>query len=567
MRRPPPARSNRRAIAAHSALIGGLLLISVVMWWRVWILGHPTSTVVCQCGDVSESLGYLAWTPWALVNGHNLFLSNAIYAGQGGANMLINTSWIAGSLLFAPITWLFGPIATFNVVGTLAPVVSGWCFFLAARKVTRFVPGQMIASTLYGFSPILVAGDRLGHFWQSWLIFPPLAFLFLYDLFVTQRHRPAILGVGLGLLTVVQFFNSTEMLAVSALVGLIGIACAGFLSPRPAWIRRRHIGVGLIAAAGTSIVFLAYPVWFALYGPRHIVGYAWPGVLSSGNPVSGPVSAGPYVHQHSPLTVVGGYFGNAGPNPSYLGVALVAFLILSAFVWFRSRLGWVVVVMGVSSWLFSLGTAQAWMPWRVFEHIPVVSQIAPATFSAMTTFAAALLLALSADGWWSLIERHLAHRSLHLPGLGARGLHQVSGALLAIVTAATLIPVAVTYTLPFVIHNEPMPPWFRHFAPRLPPQTVVLTFPYPNARTMGWQAVDGMGFRIVGGFAIVPGNDGRHSEGLSPFEGSIAVLESLAGARFGITSPIDDRHPPPDLEIAASLGRSGCGHPGDKRGA
>ncbi len=227
---PKHPRITRDVIALHAAVIGGLLAISVIMWWRVWVTGHPTSTITCLCGDESGTLEILAWTPWALAHGHNPFLSNAIFAGQGGANMLTNTTWIAGSMLFSPVTWLFGPIATFNVVVTLAPVASGWCCFLAVRQFSRFVPGQIVAAFLYGFSPIIVTLEPVGHLAQIWLIYPPLAFLCLYDLCVTQRHRPSRVGLWLGLLTVVQFFISTEVLAISFFVGGIGMVVATILS-------------------------------------------------------------------------------------------------------------------------------------------------------------------------------------------------------------------------------------------------------------------------------------------------------------------------------------------------
>lgn len=527
-------RITRDVVLLHAAVIVGLLVISVIMWWRVWVTGHPTSTITCQCGDVSEALGFLTWTPWAVIHGHNPFLSNAIYAGQGGANMLVNATWMAGGLFFAPITWIFGPIAAFNVIVTLAPVVSGWCLFLAVRAVTRFVPGQMAASVLYGFSPIIVANDRLGHFFQIWMIYPPLAFLCLYDLFVTRRHRPVVLGVALGLLTAVQFFISTEMLAVSALIVVFGVVAAAVLSPRLAWFRRRAILAGLGVAGAIVAILLAYPIWFTLYGPRHIVGSAWPGTPSDGVAISSLVSAGPQVHQPAALTVIGGYFGNYGPNVSFVGVALLGFLAVSSVMWFKKRLAWVVVVMGLSSWLLSLGNTKPWMPWRLFEHVPVVSQIAPATFSVTTVFAAALLLALSADGWWILAVDFNARRaaSRHLPD--DHRLLKVCGVFLAVVTVATLMPIGAAYSFPFVIRREPMPIWFRDLAPRLPSQSLVLPFPLPGAAPMGWQAVDGMHFRIVGGFAIVPGGDGQHSAGVSPLGGSISVLESLA--RRGLRS-------------------------------
>lgn len=508
------------------AVIAGLLVISVVMWWRVWVTGHPTSTITCLCGDESGTVGVLAWVPWALTHGHNPFLSNAIYAGQGGVNMLANTSWVAGSLIFAPVTWLFGPIATFNVAVTLAPVASGWCCFLAVRQFTRFVPGQFIAAVLFGFSPIIVSREPVGNLAQIWLVYPPLAFLCLYDLSVTQRHRPMLLGLSLGVLTVLQFFMGTEVLAISVLLGGIGLAAAALASPHVMRARHRRIVLGLTTAGAIVAVCLAYPAWFALDGPRHIVGAPLPGTLAA-VPISGVVSAGPYVRHPIPLFEISGYSGNGGPDISYLGSALLAYLAISTLVWFRERLPWILLVVGVSSWLFSLGTAQPWMPWRVVQHVPLLAQIGPERFSATTVLAAALLLALSADRWWNRIVRHFSHPSQ--PSM-ARTLGIMGGAL-SVVTLATLVPVGAAYSFPVVVHHKPVPPWFSHVAPRLASGTVVLPYPYPSMldqQATAWQALDGMDFRIVGGGGFVPGRDGRHSEVVSPFGGAISTLDALS---------------------------------------
>ena len=83
----------------------------------------------------------------------------------------------------------------------------------------------------------------------------------------------------------------------------------------------------------------------------------------------------------------------------------------------------------------------------------------------------------------------------------------ITGAYLSAVTVATLIPTGEAYSYPFVINNKPMPPWFHQIAPHLVPGTVVLVYPYPGAfeqQAMAWQAINGMSFRIVGGWGIVP---------------------------------------------------------------
>ncbi|MGH9029497.1 MAG: hypothetical protein ACRDV4_07770, partial [Acidimicrobiales bacterium] len=463
-------------------MIAGFTLLSVLMWWHVWITGHPTSTLTCQCSDPGEEIWYLEWTPWAIAHLHNPLLSNAIFAGQGGANMLVNTSWIVFAALFAPVTWIFGPIATFNVAVTLAPVVSGWCFFLAARKVTRFVPGQVVAAALYGFSPTIVSSDPVGHFFLIWEFFPPLVFLCLHDLFVTRRHRPLLIGAALGLLVAVQFFSSTELLAIEGVIGAVGMVCAAVFSPIQAWARRRHILLGLGAGAVVSGVLLAYPAWFALDGPRRVVGLAWPATPGYGAPLSSVVSAGSGVTHGSDLLRLSGYYGNAGPVATYLGVGLLVFLAVSAALWFRNRLAWVFVVTGAVAWSLTLGphlvprrasTNGYWLPYRAIWRIPLLGQIVPVRFAALTGFAAAMLLALSADAWWRWGCERIAGRGPR-PARGALDARRVAvGVVVACASAAVVIPIGLDYSLPYTVHRSEVPAWFTYVAPHLPGSSVV----------------------------------------------------------------------------------------------
>ena len=541
--------SRGRTLALHAAVIGGFSLLSVVMWWHVWITGHPTSTLVCQCGDISEELGYLAWTPFALAHLHNPLLSHAIYAGQGGVNMLANTSNLAMGTLLAPITWIFGPVATFNVAVTLAPVVSGWFFFCAVRRVTGFLPGQIAAAALYGFAPSVVTSVTVGHFFLAWMWFPPLAFLCLHDLLVSHRHRPVTMGVALGLVVVVQFFSGTELLAMSGVVAAIGLLAAAAAAPQQAWALRRRIGTGLAAALITAGVLLAYPLWFVIDGPQRVVGLAWPGTSRFGSYLGAIVTAGPGVTQASPLLRLSGYYGPSGPPVVFLGWGVLIFIAVSALVWYRLRLAWVVLAMGVGSWALSLGPGSRshghdtgiWLPDRALLHIPLLNQIIPARFASLTGLSAALLLAISADCWWKRGRLWMARRRsaeaptrLPTPVAGLRRPSIVWAGLLTAALAAALVPLATSYRFPFVLEGGIVPRWFSTVAPRLPAGTVVLTVPYPSSglpQAMGWQAEQDLHFRLVSGYAIVPGRDGRHSAAASPLGGADAIFDRLS---FGL---------------------------------
>jgi len=102
-----------------------------------------------------------------------------------------------------------------------------------------------------------------------------------------------------------------------------------------------------------------------------------------------------------------------------------------------------------------------------------------------------------------------------------------------------------------------VPRWFTTVAPRLAPGTVVLTVPYPSSglpQAMGWQAEDDLRFRLVSGYAIVPGRDGRHSAAASPLGGADAIFDRLS---FGLAGSPPSGAPAQVAEVRSTLRRWG----------
>jgi hypothetical protein len=48
------------------------------MWSKVWLGGHPASTMSCACGDPALEMWWLEWLPWAIIHGHNPLYTNAL---------------------------------------------------------------------------------------------------------------------------------------------------------------------------------------------------------------------------------------------------------------------------------------------------------------------------------------------------------------------------------------------------------------------------------------------------------------------------------------------------------
>jgi hypothetical protein len=535
-------RLGRRA-APHLLVVAVLLAVALVLAWRLVVSGHPTSSVLCQCGDPGQTVWFLEWVPWALGHGHNPLFTDAMFAGQGGANLLQSTSYLLPALVLSPVTVLFGPTAAFNVAAVAAPVLSGWCMFLAARRVSTFFPGQLLAALLWAFSPLLVQNEMFGHLNYTVLYFPPLLFCVLHEL-ATGDGNPIAAGALGGLLVAAQFFTGTEPLALTALAAVVGSLVAIALSPRAALERWRRLLAGVGSGAVVALVLLGYPMVFLLTGPRHVVGQPWPGWSIYGQSARAVVTAagstGP-----SGFSEVGGYYGPTGPGFAFLGVPLLVFLAASALAFWRRRVAWAVAVSGAFAYLCSLGTyllplgassSQAWLPWRYLRHLPLMAAVGPGRFVMVVDAAAALLLAISLDSWVSLgrdVRRRLSRQPAILGGAVAVALCCLVGGGVA----AAAAPLVTTEPFPLRTHGAPIPAWFRTASRRVRPSTVVLTYPYASSgdpAAMYWQAQEGLPFRLAGGRALVPGADGVHSIHVDPLKGFDLLLDDVS---FGIGLP------------------------------
>src|SRR5664280_1771966 len=195
--------------------------MAVVLWWNVWS-AHPTATTTCSCGDSALFLWFFAWPAHALAHGLDPFASAAM-SHPGGVNLLANTSVLALGVVLAPVTWVFGPVASMNVALTVAPALSALAMFVLVRRWVDWTPAAFGAGLLYGFSPLVLVGLSDAHLMLGWAVVPPLVVVCLDELLTSSRHGPVVIGVVLGLLLVVQFFVGTEVLL---LLGIAGV-CAG----------------------------------------------------------------------------------------------------------------------------------------------------------------------------------------------------------------------------------------------------------------------------------------------------------------------------------------------------
>ena len=104
-----------------------------------------------------------------------------------GVNLLSNTSVLAIGVVLAPVTWLFGPVASLNVALTLAPVLSALSMYLLLQRWVRWRPAAFIGGLLYGFCPFILVSLDDAHLMLGMAFVPPLIVYCLDELLIRQR--------------------------------------------------------------------------------------------------------------------------------------------------------------------------------------------------------------------------------------------------------------------------------------------------------------------------------------------------------------------------------------------
>ena len=500
----------------------------MVLWWHVWSSG-PTTTVVCPCLDSGQEIWFISWPAYAIRHAILPFFSLALWS-PNGVNLLNNTSAPITGIMLSPVTWIFGPVLSTNLALTLAPGLTAWSCWWACRRFVRWTPAAVIAGLLFGYSPFVVSSVALGHLSIALLVVPPFVVVLLHEICVRQQMRAGVTGLLLGLLICVQFMISVEVLAIMSIAAGVGVIAFALGSPTRMRAALPYARRALATAFVIVVVLLAWPTWYLLAGPRHISGTPIVGVASVDGQLFHLWSAGPTYRFFNPAASI-----VVGTPVDFLGVGIVVLALASLVVARRRAMSWVLATVALVCLVLSWGTSiwlspthklsGAWLPWRIFTAFPVLGDIAPIRFAIVVDLACALLVAIGIDtvSRWALFDRPAASvgeatgRSA-VTGSGvrvrARHVNIVLNACLVGALALAVVPQWLTYQVPIPAQQVILPQWFATVGKRIAPGSTVLTYPFPMSATLVsqplvWQAVDGMRFRLAGGYVKVPGSSGQ----------------------------------------------------------
>ena len=472
----------------RQAQVALLLYAAIALaYFGVHVVPHLGRVCVCQPGatDPASYMWNLAWWPHALLNGLNPFWTNAVFV-PNQVDLGSAPSFIPGAAILAtPLTLLFGPIVTYNVLMLMSPVLAAFFAFLLCRYVSGSFPASVVGGYLFGFSTYMV-GQLQGHL-HLVLVFPiPAAVhltLRLIDRRISQRRFIALMALAIAAL--LSF--STEVLFTSVLLGAVALGAAFILAP--AARGRLAAAVKSILAAGTVAALVTSPIIYYALSGNVTSGFQNNGDLYGGDAlgllVPTPLTRlGRHYFAHLSATFTMGAFAEAG---IYVGIPLA--LIVGRYTCTRWRLPSakiltvmlaIVVVLLLGARLHIAGYPTIPLPWKVIDH-SLLHQTIPVRLGLYMFLIVAVIVAL-----W-----------LSQPHVGRRLQAKWAAAALSIVFLLPSIGSDHWHARP------PNPPFFttHEYRSVLRRGDAVLVLPFAyTGFSMLWQAETDFWFRMAGGY-------------------------------------------------------------------
>lgn len=465
---------------------------SLFIWW----LGHAADILADRLGFGAGGM------PPGTANG--LLYTEAMNTLSGGVNGAWNTSLAGLALLLAPITWMAGPIVSYNLLIISIPVLVSLATAALFAQFLNRVPAFAAAGGV-GFSSYVIAQSS-GHPNLAFAVTPPLVALVIIKLLL-RRPQTGLFGrefwtlsLGLGALLGFQFYVSTEILAgtfIAALCLLVGLAVFGWRAWTPAgWLR---LALGGVIGSVLALV-IALPLLLTMRGPNAPDGAIRPhGVWNTDllDPIvpASPTFLGP---GSSPIPRVMDI--DAAELGAYVGVpALIAAAIIvvclvrnpryALILRVASATGLLVFVLALGSPVFLGGQPLFGSgPFALVEAVPVLNNILPMRLVLYSTIALCAVLGCGLQWTGEHIHKPSARALLGL----------------LVIAAVCVIPGVQTSREVYV------PDFYTgSIAEVIPAGSVVKTVPRPLAwaephadEAMVWQSVSDFDYRETGGYFI-----------------------------------------------------------------
>jgi hypothetical protein len=353
----------------------------------------------CSCSQISDSWEAtwpFAWFPYALTHGLNPWYTHALW-NPPGFNTAGITSFPLPALVLAPVTWLWGPLVSANVVNLGAPVVTAWATYHLCLYVSKDRAAALLGGATLGFGTYVLLQMSASHIIMTIVVAPQFAAL------AGLRYLDGAIGrrrvvVELVLCFIIQLFTSSEIFFTMTVFGLV-LLVLGYALGTPE-LRRGLRGLVfplVIAYAITAVVSADYLYWI-LKSPKYAVGIGngfSTDLLGYIVPTTKTWIGGQSFHSVYALFDVG------AENGAYLGVPLILITVRWICTHWQLRSSRFLAAAICISILWTLGPtlhvagqSTIWLPYRVISGLPLFNMVLDSRIAMYTGLLAAVTLTL-----------------------------------------------------------------------------------------------------------------------------------------------------------------------------
>ncbi len=452
------AGSAARTVSVHAAVLIGYLAAGIAVNWTraAYLTDHVLPT--------GRDSGLFVWDFWWIARSVAHF-SNPWFtyyqAAPVGAPLGLHVLMPLPGLLMTPVTLVYGPSFTYNLLAAVAPGLMCYAMYRAARLWVPSQTGAIAAGAFFGLSTMMT--------WDSWVeiqlalgaIFLPLTL----EAAVRLRRRPgwrqaAILGVVLGAALLTDQESAIMAAALAAAALLPWLARRPANGGDPAWVKLRSAAL----AAGVAAA-VASPQLIAM-AAQALAGQASVSQVSLASDYQNSGASLLQIFEPSPrvaffgLESVAALYHRSGPQSltvTAYGVVLTALALFGLGVCWRRRNARLLALFWLGSTWLALGTgivigshryvplAQAWhdiqvsviMPYTWMVRISLLSSFREADRITELGLVPAALLAAVAVNW---LRYHAKPVLIVVFALAILEAGSVGAGIIPLVTIPTALP-------------------------------------------------------------------------------------------------------------------------------
>jgi hypothetical protein len=524
---PAPDRPERFApsgwVAGLAAFVAYLVSSSIIFGGSV--LAHlGTEYIPRQDASDSEFFRWaLAWAPWAVTHGRDPLVTDVLHVPQG-ASLVWTTAVPGPALAMWPVTAVFGPLVSYNVLSLLAPALAGWAAYLLCRRLShRFWP-SLAAGAVFGFSAYMTI--QLNH--------PNLALTFPIPLLVyfTVRRIEGSLGsrayVVLSAVTLLALWSiSIELFATTTMFGALAYVIALLVAgPDRSRLTALLPAIGISYVLAIAVVLFPYLLPALRQAPASLVI----------DPEKKHNDLLRFIFPRDRQLIGGGSLmawaarmsDPAASGVAFVGIGMIAMAIGYAFTERRRRETWPIVAFLVIAAVLALGP-QLYvhdhrtipLPERVVSLLPLIKNALPGRFMIFVTLALSVIAAL----WLARSRGRGAWIRWGVVGIG----------LLLLIPNVQSPPWRVPDVTPAFFTDGT-------WSSVISPGETVAVMAEKKAQDMAWQADTNMGFVLPDGFlgAIPDVDTSQFTNGLYPRGDRFSATSELGAwlSEHGVTAVV-----------------------------